>query len=216
MKTLCVFDLDGTLLDTIQDLSTACNLALKGQGYGFSYTAEEYKYLVGNGTRVLCERMLKNQNPTAKQVDALYEAFKEQYAVHAMDETRPYEGIVQMLAALKKQGVKCAVLSNKPHAFTTQLIAQYFENGTFACVYGQRDNIPRKPDPQALHQLMQELDVSGQQVLYAGDSGVDMQTGKNAGVYTVGVSWGFRQKEELWQNGADAIVDEPMQILRFL
>ena len=216
MKTLCVFDLDGTLLDTIGDLGTSCNLALKQLGYPFGYTVEEYKYMVGNGTRVLCERMLKNQNPTAKQVDALYEAFKEQYAIHAMDETKPYPGIVQMLCDLQKQGVKCAVLSNKPHAFTTQLIAKYFAKDVFACVYGQRDNIPRKPDPQALLALMQELDEPSGQVLYIGDSGVDMQTGKNAGVYTIGVSWGFRQKEELWKNGADAVVDTPTEILQFL
>ena len=208
-----IFDLDGTLLNTLGDLRAATNHALEVRGLP-PHSMEEIRQFIGNGIRLLICRAMPEGTPEA-EIDAALDDFKAYYAAHIHDRTVPYDGIPQLLTALRKRGIKVAVLSNKIDSASQQLI-EYFFPGKTDVVFGEHVGVPRKPDPTSCRMVMQQLGVQPEQVLYVGDSGTDMQTAKNAGLYAVGVTWGFRSKEVLLEYGADVLVHRPEQILQIL
>lgn len=213
MKHAVIFDLDGTLLNTLGDLRAATNHALEVRGLP-PHSMEEIRQFIGNGIRLLICRAMPEGTPEA-EIDAALDDFKGYYAAHIHDRTVPYDGIPQLLTALRKRGIQVAVLSNKIDSASQQLI-EYFFPGKTDVVFGEHVGVPRKPDPTSCRMVMQQLGVQPEQVLYVGDSGTDMQTAKNAGLYAVGVTWGFRSKEVLLENGADVLVHRPEQILQIL
>lgn len=213
MKHAVIFDLDGTLLNTLGDLRAATNHALEVRGLP-PHSMEEIRQFIGNGIRLLICRAMPEGTPEA-EIDAALDDFKAYYAAHIHDRTVPYDGIPELLTALRKRGIKVAVLSNKIDSASQQLI-EYFFPGKTDVVFGEHVGVPRKPDPTSCRMVMQQLGVQPEQVLYVGDSGTDMQTAKNAGLYAVGVTWGFRSKEVLLKCGADVLVHRPEQILQIL
>lgn len=212
---LVIFDLDGTLLDTIGDLAEACNhmLALRGLG---SHTREEYAKMVGNGILNLVKRALPEELRTPEYVEAARQDFLDYYVAHIDCYTRPYDGIYEVLSALHKDGWVMAVASNKFDSGTKCLVANLFSETPFKAIYGNREGFPLKPDKALLDIIMEECGASRETTIMVGDSGVDMQTAKNAGVRSVGCTWGFRSREELEENGADYIVDRPIELLNVL
>ncbi len=213
MKHAVIFDLDGTLLNTLGDLRAATNHALEVRGLP-PHSMEEIRQFIGNGIRLLICRAMPEGTPEA-EIDAALDDFKAYYAAHIHDRTVPYDGIPQLLTALRKRGIQVAVLSNKIDSASQELI-EYFFPGKTDVVFGEHVGVPRKPDPTSCRMVMQQLGVQPEQVLYVGDSGTDMQTAKNAGLYAVGVTWGFRSKEVLLKYGADVLVHRPEQILQIL
>lgn len=213
MKHAVIFDLDGTLLNTLGDLRAATNHALAVRGLP-PHSMEEIRQFIGNGIRLLICRAMPEGTPEA-EIDAALDDFKAYYAAHIHDRTVPYDGIPQLLTALRKRGIQVAVLSNKIDSASQQLIEYFFPEKTDV-VFGEHVGVPRKPDPTSCRMVMQQLGVQPEQVLYVGDSGTDMQTAKNAGLYAVGVTWGFRSKEVLLEYGADVLVHRPEQILQIL
>lgn len=207
MYRLAIFDLDGTLLDTIKDLSTACNVALDAHGYT-GHDLEAYKTYVGNGIYKLVERALPEDARDEVSVLKVKATFDAYYSEHSEDYTKPYTGILALLNKLKESGIICCVLTNKAHDYALGLVERQFGN-LVAKTLGQREGIPTKPDPIGIHELMEAYNVSKEAVIYIGDSDVDMFTGKAADVTTVGVSWGFRSEEELIDSGAHYIVHTP-------
>jgi len=203
------FDLDGTLLNTIDDLAAAGNYALEQQGFD-PYPTERYKYFVGNGIPKLIERILPIGSPQELR-DKTHELFSEYYGKHSEDMTRPYDGIPELIDELYERGIKTAVITNKDHIFSSELIRRYFGDKITA-VYGSVPGIPHKPDPQIVNKALTELGAAREDVLYVGDSGVDMQTAVNAGLTSVGVLWGFRKEDELRENGALYICDTPEKV----
>lgn len=209
-----LFDLDGTLLNTIDDLANAVNYTLTNLNYP-TFAVDEYKYKVGNGMRKLIERSLPENHKTDEEIDKALSVFMPYYAEHKMDKTAPYNDIIELLQELKSRGIKTAVVTNKAHSAAKPLIDEVFP-GLFDEVTGQKDGVPTKPDPTAVFNTANALDVTADECLFVGDSGVDMQTAKNAGIFAVGVLWGFRKADELNQNGADALISIPMQLLELL
>lgn len=212
MKQLVIFDLDGTLLDTIDDLAVSSNYAL--HQYHFpEHTLQEYRYFVGNGITKLIERTLPADSRQPEIIVKLRETFVTYYQQHKTDLTRPYPGIPELLAQLKEEGLLLAVASNKYHQGTVELIHHYFGKEVFTIVLGQRENIAVKPHPAIVEEILQKTGISKSQTLYVGDSGVDMQTAHNSGVISAGVTWGFRPLAELEENGACHIVNHPEELL---
>lgn len=213
MYKACIFDLDGTLTDTLESLTYSVNATLRELGLG-QITPTQCKEFVGSGARRLIEQSIQaTGDPEASRIEEAMEAYGRIFKVHCTYHVAPYDGIVDMLKELKKEGVQLAVLSNKPHLQTQDVVATFFEEGTFARVYGQQEGVPRKPDPAAVHMILEELGVSAEESLYIGDSDVDMLTGCAAGVAAIGVTWGFRSKEVLMEHGATYIVDKPQEIV---
>ena len=213
MYKACIFDLDGTLTDTIDSLTYSVNATLQELGLG-QITPEQCKSFVGHGARRLIEDSIQagGGNPELlieKGMEVYGRVFKE----HCTYKVAPYEGIVGMLEELQRMGIKLAVLSNKPHAQTKDVVATFFDKDVFLSVQGQREEIPRKPDPTGIYYVLEQLGISNEESLYIGDSDVDMITGENAGVTTIGVSWGFRTKEVLKAHHATYIVDRPEEII---
>lgn len=209
-----IFDLDGTLLNTIEDLANACNYALTTLGYK-THDVEKYKTFVGNGRYKLVERMLPEDNRSVENIEKALELFDSYYEKHMIDMTKPYDGIMEMLDCLISKSINIAVVSNKPHEFTTEVVKNYFGN-RFEVVYGHKKNTKEKPDPWAVLEVIDEFKVNKDECLYVGDSEIDINTAKNAGVKSVGVEWGFRGKGELESAGANYIVNKPEQILEIL
>ncbi len=213
MIKLCIFDLDGTVLDTVHTIAYYGNFALSKHGIE-PIDAEEYKYFAGNGAVNLIKRALRFRNCLTDEVfEKVFADYNTAYNANTSYLTAPFDGIREALDAIKAQGIKTAILSNKPHFATTSVINSLFGEGYFDCVYGQRENVPIKPDPTAVLEIMEECNAKPEECLYIGDTGTDMKTGKNAKLYTVGVLWGFRGKEELLENGADVIIENPQQLL---
>jgi phosphoglycolate phosphatase len=212
---LMIFDLDGTLLDTIGDLAACCDHVLAARGLPL-HTYEEYCGFVGNGVMRLVERALPEELRTPETVAAVRADFVAYYTEHIDRFTRPYEGIPELLRELVQRGVRLAVASNKFQIGTEKLVRIYFPSIRFDAVFGQRPGVPLKPDPQVVREILADTDAESGAVLYAGDSGVDMDTARAAGVRSVGVTWGFRDRAELYEHGADHVVDRPGEILELL
>ncbi|WP_288354605.1 HAD family hydrolase [uncultured Bacteroides sp.] len=215
MKKLVIFDLDGTLLNTIADLAAATNYALTQFGYP-THPTDAYRFFVGNGINKLFERALPEQERTLENVIRIRSKFVPYYNIHNADLSRPYPGIEELLNLLQQHHLQLAVASNKYQEATAKLIGQYFPAIHFTAVFGQRDNVPTKPDPQVVNEIIQMAGVSKEEVVYIGDSGVDMQTGCNAGVTTIGACWGFRPKSELEEFHPDLLAEKPEDISHFL
>lgn len=215
MKKLIIFDLDGTLLNTISDLAQCTNYALQQLGFP-THEEKAYNLMVGNGINKLFERALPEGEKTEENVRKVREIFIPYYTIHNADKSTPYRGIPELLSALCRENYMLAVASNKYHAATEKLVGQYFPDIPFAAVLGQRDGIAPKPDPTIVNDILGISGVTKKDVLYVGDSGVDMQTAINSGVTACGVTWGFRPKSELEKFAPDYIIDEPSQILSIL
>lgn len=213
MKKLAIFDLDGTLLNTIYDLGEACNYALRKMGFN-QHPIPAYHFMVGNGVRKLIERAQPDADE--KTIDELLSIFREYYDMHCMDDTRPYPGIPELLQELIEKNVAIAVASNKYQNAVTRIVEHYFPDVPFVSIQGQLDGRPSKPDPSIIFSILAEHPTPKSDVLYIGDSGVDMETARRACVESIGVSWGFRPVSELRQAYADNIVSAPAEILKFL
>jgi phosphoglycolate phosphatase len=212
---LIIFDLDGTLLDTVADLACSVNHALALYGFP-THEVEAYKHFVGNGVNKLLERALPESAKTPENIARIKDEFRAYYDVHNTERTKPYEGIRELLHALQNKGIMIAVASNKYHSATESLIARLFPEINFAAVFGQREGMPPKPDPTIVFDILNITGVGADETLYVGDSGVDMMTANNSGCRSVGVVWGFRPREELINAGACHIAETPNQILSFM
>ena len=208
-----IFDLDGTLLNTIDDLGYACNYALAQTGYP-THPIEAYPAKVGNGINNLIRRALPEAERTEENIQRVRAHFVPYYDTHNCDYTRPYEGISDLLAALKEQGHQLAVASNKYQAATEKIVNHFFP-GMFAVILGEREGVERKPDPQIVFDIQDRL-AQQQKTMYIGDSLVDYETAKNAKVPFVACSWGFVARERLVEAGITTIVDRPNEILKQL
>lgn len=215
MKKLVIFDLDGTLLNTIADLAAATNQALQHYGYP-THEEEAYRFFVGNGINKLFERALPETERTEENILKIRSRFVPYYDTHNADLSRPYPGIPELLRTLQQKGIKIAVASNKYQAATRKLIAHYFPEINFVEVLGQREGIPAKPDPCIVHDIIAKAGVKQEEALYVGDSNVDMQTAHNAGVTAVGVAWGFRPRTELEALHPAHIIENAEELLSFL
>ena len=208
-----IFDLDGTLLDTLEDLADCANHVLETHGFP-AHPLDAYRYFVGNGVKSLMFRAVPEGTPDSV-AELLLAQYREEYRQNLVHKTKPYEGICEVVHALRAQGIKTAVLSNKPDPHTKKLIETFFAPEDFSRVYGERSGIPRKPDPTSCRLLMDELGVVPGRTAYVGDSGSDMLTAKNAGVAAIGAEWGFRDRRELLENGADLVAASPAELARF-
>lgn len=213
MKELVIFDLDGTLLNTIADLGNAANYALERAGLP-THSPQIYPKMVGNGVRKLIERVLPESLRTPEMIDARLKDFMEYYDAHMTDQTYPYPGIPELLAELTQRGIKIAVASNKYQSAVEKLIKHYFSTIPWVAVEGQKEGIPRKPDPSIVFEILTASPTPKAKVLYVGDSGVDMETARRACVESCGVTWGFRPQQELLDNHADHTADKASQLLR--
>lgn len=200
-----IFDLDGTLLNTLDDLGDAGNYACRQMGWP-EHPIEAYKYFVGNGMEKLVERFTPETCRTPQQVKVAYDIFMPYYNEHKEDKTIPYEGIPELLVRLKQEGVQIAVLTNKAHHLAGPVMERYFP-GVFSFVQGALPGKPTKPDPTLLHELMERMGAGEEDTLFVGDSNVDIRTAKNGGLTGCGVLWGFRGREELLAEGADHLAE---------
>lgn len=214
-KQLVIFDLDGTLLNTIADIAMAVNHALSALGYP-THSEEMVKSFVGNGVSKLLERALPEDKRTEENVSLLRKHFTEYYDKHNADFSSPYPGILSLLSQLQRNEVMLAVASNKYQQATEKLVAHYFPGIDFIRVLGQRPDVPVKPSPEIVHEIISAANVCKESVLYVGDSGVDMQTASNAGIDAIGVSWGFRPRAELEAYAPLAIVDDASELGQFV
>ncbi|KAA6348361.1 Phosphoglycolate phosphatase [termite gut metagenome] len=211
MKQLVIFDLDGTLLNTIADLAQGTNHVLRKLGFP-THEEEAYNFMVGNGINKLFERALPEREKTMENILRMRTEFIPYYDEYNTDKTLPYPGIVELLQTLQEYGKMIGVASNKYHTATLKLISHYFPEINFTAVFGQRENIAPKPNPAIVYDIMKIAKVSKDKVLYVGDSGVDIQTAKNSGVTSCGVTWGFRPRRELEDFHPDFIIDKAKEV----
>lgn len=213
MTKLIIFDLDGTLLDTLKDIADACNFALAQCGCP-PRRLEEYNQLVGRGISNLFRGALPEDKRTDENIEAMRNHFVPYYREHICDSTLPYDGIYGMLDALAEKGVRFAIASNKYQEGTEQLYGHFFGKYGFTCVAGQKEGRPIKPDPEIIFEAMSASgNVKKEETIYCGDSDVDMLTGHNAGVRTIGAAWGFRGRKELESCPHWLIAENPEEIL---
>lgn len=217
MIRLCMFDLDGTLSNTLESIAFFGNQALKQCGYPTIESLDAFRYLVGHGADTLMRGMLKTVTGSFSEeaVKKLRHAYDQAYEQNPMHLVKEYDGIWELLDQLQRRKILLAVLSNKPDKVAKQVVAQLFAGIPFARCYGQRPGVERKPSPQGAQLIAQELGIPVIQCLYVGDTDVDMKTGKSAGMRTIGVGWGFREEEELWKNGADDVIAHPLDLLDY-
>lgn len=207
--TAVVFDLDGTLLNTLEDLMNAVNFALDKYGYPVR-TLEEIRKFVGNGVRKLMERAVPD-GATNPKLEELLSAFREYYAAHCEDHTHPYDGVLELMQQLKNAGCRIAIVSNKLDSAVKELNKSYFKGYVQAAI-GEKEGIQRKPAPDMVENALAQLQCSKKEAVYVGDSDVDIQTAANAGLDCISVSWGFRDEEFLRNCGASIIVHTPQQV----
>lgn len=209
MYQAVLFDLDGTLTNTLEDIAFAMNRALRLHGLP-EHPVDAYRYMVGDGAKVLAQRAVGEKAELAGEVQRTYQAY---YQEHNLDRTRPYGGIPELLEALQTRGVKLCVFSNKPHADTCRVVAHFFPGVRFAVVRGQVEGVPVKPDPAGALAVAGEAGVAPEDFLYLGDTNVDMRCALRAGMHPVGVTWGFRTAEELLDAGAERLLNDPLELL---
>ncbi|MCC8175306.1 MAG: HAD family hydrolase [Bacteroidales bacterium] len=212
---MIIFDLDGTLLNTIEDLGAATNHALEQMGWP-THELSSYPFYVGNGVRRLMERAMPDDKRSKENVDALLRHFRAYYDEHCCDNTRPYVGIPELLKELTARGQKLAVASNKYQKATSHLIQHFFPDVPWAAIEGQKEGVPVKPDPSIVFAILSQCPTPKSDVLYVGDSGVDMETARRACVTSIGVTWGFRPVKELRESLANHIISRPEDLLTLL
>ncbi len=206
-----LFDLDGTLVNSLDDLATSANSALETKGYP-THETEKYKYFVGHGMKNLMERVLPENHRSEAEILELLGIFLAHYSEHFADKTRPYDGIIPLLGALRQKNIKLGVVTNKADHMA-QIIIKSLLGGYFDYILGKRDEFPAKPDPAATLYAMKQLDVLPNECIFIGDSGMDAKNGVNCGAVPVGALWGFREKAELLENGAQYTVNAPLELL---
>lgn len=209
-----IFDLDGTLLDTLDNIVESVNMVLTSHGFP-PHRNEDYKKHFGNGLHNLISQSVPKATGKSVIRDCCGE-FVEIYSKNWKENCCPYKGINTMLTDLSDQGIKLAVLSNKPHAFTCMFVDEFFDKEIFQLVFGQRDEVEKKPHPAGALNIATLLQIQPEKILFIGDSDVDIMTGKAAGMGTAGVSWGYRTVQELMENKADIIVNSPMEIVEYV
>ncbi len=215
-KKAVIFDLDGTLSDSIASLKYCGDRALAPFGYG-PYPESDYKYFVGDGAANLIKRaLIKSGDRDLLHFDEAFALYKEYFAADCMYQVKPYDGIPELLKTLKDKGIRIAVLSNKPHVQTLEVIHTLFGEDCFDVIQGQKEGVPIKPDPAGVFAILKELGLTAAELLYLGDTATDMKTGKGAGAFTVGALWGFRDRKELEEAGADAMIAHPLELLEYL
>ncbi len=212
MKQLIIFDLDGTLLNTIDDLGSAVNYALTQWGYPI-HDISSYPQFVGNGIKKLIERAMPEDARTEENIEKLRTHFTKYYNQYNTDLTTPYKGITELLSQLNNNGIKLAVASNKYQSAVEKLITHFFPKIPWVAIEGQKDKYPAKPDPAIVFDILSKCPTCPKNVLYVGDSGVDIETSRRAGIESVGVTWGFRPVAELIEHNADNIIDTPHEIM---
>lgn len=210
-----IFDLDGTLLDTLEDLGDAVNRVLAARGFP-THPIASYRYFVGDGSAVLVERALPASARSSEIYREVLGAFLADYDQSWKVKTRMYDGVSEMLDGLTDARISMSVLSNKPHPFTVECVRELLSKWRFTSVLGLRPEVPRKPDPAGAFETAHLLGMSPERILYLGDSGTDMKTAVAAGMFPVGALWGFRTREELLANGAAAVIQHPKELLAFL
>lgn len=208
-----IFDLDGTLVDSLADLSDSVNLML--ESYGFpTHEMEKYRYFVGNGSKKLMERTLpRDKAASAEFVEEALAKYKAIYKERLLEKTRPYNGVRELLAELKSRGIPLAVCTNKHNDAALTIVKILFAPGTFEEVLGDRPGFPKKPNPATPLEIASHLGVKPDEVAYLGDTSVDMETAVHAGFLPVGVLWGFRPEEELVKSGAKVLLKAPLELL---
>lgn len=215
MKKAVIFDLDGTLSDSLASIKYCADLAVEPLGIG-PFTPQQYKYFVGDGAANLIKRCLAaGGDAELIHFEEAFARYREIFKDNCMYEVRPYDGIRELLEELKERGIRIAVLSNKPHAETINVIETLFGKGYFDMIQGQKPEVPIKPSPEGVFCILDQLQVTADEILYLGDTCTDMQTGKSAGAFTVGALWGFRDRQELEDNHADAIIAHPLELLQY-
>jgi phosphoglycolate phosphatase len=211
-----LFDLDGTLLDTLQDLADAMNRVLLRAGFA-GHPPEAYKIFVGDGMETLVRRTLPETHGSREDtVSACLASVKQEYRGCWMETTRPYPGIPELLDQLTARQMRMSILSNKPNDFTREMVRYYLSSWHFECVFGERPNVPRKPDPHAALEIVERSGIPPGAFAYLGDTATDMVTAAAAGMYAIGVLWGFRSAEELTANGARVLISKPADLLELL
>jgi len=213
-KAIC-FDLDGTLLDSLADLANCTNKILLKRGFP-EHPEAAYRYFVGEGSRMLMTRVLPEEVRNEPLIEECRQDFEATYRECWNEQTVPYEDIPELLNALQRRKLKLTVLSNKPHEFTLLAVNKLLPSWYFDMILGQREGVPRKPDPAGMLEICEKLKILPGSFIYLGDTATDMKTSVAAGCFSVGVLWGFRSEEELRDNGANAIVKDPLDVLKML
>jgi len=212
---LCMFDLDGTLADTLATIAYYVNTTLKDYGYA-EIPLDEFKYLAGNGSETLIQRALKWHGANSDEYEKIHKDYRGRYDQDFMHLTAPYDGIVDMLKELKRMGANIAVISNKDDRTTKNVVEKLFGDKLIDLCIGARKGVPLKPDPDVVLDVIKHFNADKKNCFYIGDTGTDMETAKNAGVFAIGVLWGFRDKAELTSSGADTIAAKPSEIIKII
>ena len=210
-----IFDLDGTLLDTLQDLGNSMNSVLSNHGFPI-HEIDDFRYFVGDGVALLVERSLPVDRKDTETLNQCVREFREEYDKSNNRMTKRYDGVAETLNGLSACDIRLAVLSNKPHDSTMRCMAEFFSGWEFDMILGQKDGIPRKPDPAGALRITEFLKLKPEEILYVGDTGVDMSTAVSAGMFPVGALWGFREEKELRASGALALIRKPQEILSLI
>lgn len=212
MRTQAIlFDLDGTLLDSLADIGNSMNTVLTRTNLP-CHPLDSYRYFVGDGIEQLAIRCLPPDSPV-EMIRKIVDGMRKEYATRWAESTKPYDGILPLLECLSEKSIRLNILSNKPHALTTAMVGHFFPGYILNHVWGAQAEYPKKPDPKAALSIAFNEKIRPEGFIYAGDTSTDMQTARAAGMYAVGVSWGFRNRQELLEYGADRIVDHPMELL---
>lgn len=216
MIKLAIFDLDGTILNSLNDLADSCNFILSNNNLQ-THNTESYKQFVGNGIEKLIERSVHESKREPIFIHKLISEFILYYSEHSTIKTKPYYGIIDLLEKLQSMQIKLAVASNKKDSETQKLVKYFFPNISFDAVLGKRDGVIPKPNPQIVFDILNKLNIKNKrEVIYIGDSNVDMQTAINADIFPIGVEWGFRTVDELIDNGAKLILNKPSDLINFI
>jgi phosphoglycolate phosphatase len=210
-----LFDLDGTLLDTLDDLAESMNAVLAGSGYPV-HEVEAYKYFVGNGVRKLTERCLPEGHRSILEIDDHLAQMLKEYEARWDNKSKPYKGISELLDTLTEKGVKMAILTNKADEFAGRIVKKLLPDWSFQAVIGEKPTLPKKPDPAGAVKIAELFGLPCSEFLYLGDTDVDMKTAVSAGMYAVGALWGFRKADELVEGGARVLIPEPLALLDLL
>jgi phosphoglycolate phosphatase len=209
-----IFDLDGTLINSLEDLADSTNEVLTK--YGFTnHSIEAYKKFIGNGMRQLVKNSVP-KNTEESLIDTILQDLKSIYNKNFTNKTHPYENVHSMLEKLKELGIKMAVCSNKPDSLTNEIVEEIIGKDYFGVIFGEREGIPRKPDPTSLLEASRHLEVEPEKIIYLGDSGGDMICANKAGMFAIGALWGFREEKELVEGGAQILLSEPMELLEYI
>lgn len=210
-----IFDLDGTLLNTVADIASAMNSVLANNNLP-THDEQGYKYFVGKGLKSLVYNALPSHLRTAELLPQYFEQLLAEYAKFMDEQTRPYPGIIDMLQQLQQKNIAMAILSNKAHQFMNDVVTTHFDNYNFSAVFGAREGVPSKPHPHSALEIATIMKLPQQQIAFLGDSEVDMQTATSANMYAIGAAWGFRTREELISSGAQTIISDPLELVSLL